>query len=92
MSTYNFPFVWNKEADDGLLGSLFPQGDKRTGNRMSFQGNIVANLSSETSNQDALNSPFGTESFFYVKNGQLINSEIDSQVLMEIIKIQIEKK
>ena len=26
MSTNNFPLVWNNEADDGLLGSLFPQG------------------------------------------------------------------
>lgn len=27
MSTNNFPLVWNSEADDGLLGSLFPQGN-----------------------------------------------------------------
>jgi len=27
MSTNNFPLVWDSEADDGLLGSLFPRND-----------------------------------------------------------------
>jgi len=84
--------IWDSEADDGLLGSLFPREMTSAINTMNFQDTTVNGLSNEISNHHTLNSPFGTESLFYAKNGQLINSEIEMQQLMEIIKRLTEKK
>ena len=69
------------ELQQRMNRSLFPVADNT--NYISFQ---------ERSNEYAMSTPFGKNSLFYVENGFLINSEIDAQVLMGIIKKQTQKR